>query len=187
MNSFGTRALPTPEGVPVMTTSPGSSVRPAESSAMIRATPKTIWLVLASCLVTPFTLVQMPRSCGSTSSSAVTIQGPSGRCVSKFFPLNHWPPCQSCCTSRTETSFPIVYPKTCPSALDSGMSMPPRPMTTASSTSQSSRSEIGAGWRIPASGPTTVFGFLLKNDGCCGSSFGSFAPRALVPSAKCSR
>ena len=42
MNSGGVRAWPTPAGVPVEMMSPGSSVRPAESYAMIRGILKYI-------------------------------------------------------------------------------------------------------------------------------------------------
>ncbi len=38
----------------------------------------------------------------------VSIHGPSGQCVSKIFPLIHWPPWRSRWWSRTETSLAIV-------------------------------------------------------------------------------
>src|SRR5256885_1719693 len=93
-HSGGVRPIPTPSGVPVKMTSPGCRVRPADSSAMIRATGKTMCFVLESCFTAPFTRVASRSTCGSGISSFVTIHGPSGRWVSKFVPLNHWPPGQ---------------------------------------------------------------------------------------------
>src|SRR5207244_13376430 len=72
----------------------------SETSAMRRGILKTMNFVRESCLPAPFTRERIARSDGS-SSSAVTIHGPIGRCVSKFFPLNHCPPCRRC-TSRSE-------------------------------------------------------------------------------------
>src|SRR5579883_2504059 len=77
--SGGLRAKPTPLGVPVAMISPGSSVMPSESSAMIWGMVKIIILVLESCLRTPLTSRRRLRFCGLSISSAVTIHGPIGQ------------------------------------------------------------------------------------------------------------
>src|SRR5690606_29612601 len=71
-------ALPTPAGVPVSTTSPGYSVNTEDSCEICSATLKIMSLVLASCLICPFTLNRMPKACGSGTNEAGTRLGPTG-------------------------------------------------------------------------------------------------------------
>src|SRR5690606_12486824 len=71
---------PTPSGVPVRITSPGSSVITDDTKATRSATLCTISEVRASCFTTPSTSVVNVRSAGSTS---VEIHGPSGKNESK--------------------------------------------------------------------------------------------------------
>ena len=58
---------PQPHGVPVRTTSPGSSVKLREQKASSSATPKTISAVEESCITSPFTRVHSDSACGSRS------------------------------------------------------------------------------------------------------------------------
>ena len=71
-----------------------------------------------SCTTSPSTQQRMTRSCGSGTSSGVTIQGPHGRNVSMAFPSIHW--LDRDCRSRADTSFMHVYPRR-------GRARPPRP------------------------------------------------------------
>ncbi len=97
---------PQPQGVPVRSTSPGSSVNEREQNASSSPTPKTISAVDESCMRSPFTRVESRSACGSGISSAVTTTGPSGQNVSRLLPRTHWP--SENCTSRAETSLPTV-------------------------------------------------------------------------------
>jgi hypothetical protein len=81
--------MPTPSGVPVEMTSPGSRVITLEMNAIASATGKTIADVCASCSTSPPIVSVMRRSCGSPSSSAVTIHGPNGPNVSMLLPASH--------------------------------------------------------------------------------------------------
>ena len=97
---------PTPAGVPVKTTSPGSSVMPALRYSMISPTPKISWPVLEDCFCSPLTNSLISRLATSPTSSGVTRYGPIGPCVSNDLPIiqvGEWN-----CQSRTETSLPIV-------------------------------------------------------------------------------
>ena len=67
---------PTPAGVPVRMTSPGSSVITAEMNAICVGMSWIIWLVRPSCLTSPLTRVTRRRSDGS---STVSTHGPSGQ------------------------------------------------------------------------------------------------------------
>jgi len=84
----------------------GSSVIPAERSAMIRATEKIMSPVLLSCFLTPLTDSCRRKRCGSGISSVVTITGPIGQLASRDFPLNHW--AVRYWRSRAETSLKTV-------------------------------------------------------------------------------
>src|SRR3954465_13930655 len=110
--------MPTPGGVPVLTTSPGESVQIYDRYDTSFFTPNIIVLVLPVCLRWPLTSSHMARFCGSLISSAVTNHGPRGAKVSKLLPLDHWLPCSSC-HSRSETSLQIRYPATWLSAFAS--------------------------------------------------------------------
>ena len=87
----GSRKIPTPPGVPVAITSPGSSVNAIEQWLMIAATPKYICAVLACCRTSPLTRHSISSACGSGISSAVTSAGPIGQNVSSDLPRVHWP------------------------------------------------------------------------------------------------
>ena len=132
---------PQPHGVPVRTTSPGSSVKPREQNASSSATPKTISVVDESCTISPFTRVRSASACGSGISSAVTTTGPSGQKLSKLLPRTHWPS-RELDVARGDVVGDRV-------AEDVVERVPPptrrmrRPTTTASSTSQSTR-EVSA-------------------------------------------
>ena len=74
----GVRPRPTPEGVPVKMTSPGSSGTLADRFAISAGTEKISWLVRLSCITSPLTSQPSSRSFGSATSSRVTSQGPIG-------------------------------------------------------------------------------------------------------------
>ena len=82
------RAAPTPSGVPVRITSPGSSVIACETHATSVGTSKIIPTSSPTAVTAPSTSVSRRRSDGSTS---VSIAGPSGQNVSKPFARHHWP------------------------------------------------------------------------------------------------
>src|SRR5262249_39785336 len=75
----GSRPAPTPAGVPVEMTSPGSSVVNVEIIATIAATGKIICPVLASCIVLPLTRSFIASACGSARLAAERTHGPIGR------------------------------------------------------------------------------------------------------------
>src|ERR1044071_1072759 len=109
-NTGGTRAKPTPEGVPVLMMSPGSSVIPADRLSMIVGMSKIMSRVLPSCITSPLTRQTSRTCCGSGRALLCTIHGPSGQKVSRDFPLYHCP-CRRC-SSRAVMSRQIVYPNT---------------------------------------------------------------------------
>ena len=90
IHTGGVRAWPTPAGVPITITSPGSSVMHSASSAIVSATPKIMSVVFASCITWPFRRLSMcsPIAPGG-SSSAVTSTGPKPPVASKFLPMVH--------------------------------------------------------------------------------------------------
>src|SRR5208337_5534795 len=102
-NCGGFMPRPTPWGVPVMTTSPGSRVMNWLTWETSLATGKIMSLVLLFCRTAPLTARLSGIACGFGISSAVTNHGPSGPKVSKLLPLPHWPP-RLACQSRSETS-----------------------------------------------------------------------------------
>ena len=67
---------PTPAGVPVRMTSPGSSVITPDMNAIWVGRSWIIWLVRPSCTISPLTRVTSRRSDGS---STVSSHGPSGQ------------------------------------------------------------------------------------------------------------
>ena len=94
-----------PDGVPVAITSPGSSVHACDRISTWRKQSKMSWLVFDCWRSSPLTNVRIASWCGSPISSGVTIQGPSGPCVSKDLASDHcgvW-----ICQSRTLTSSTI--------------------------------------------------------------------------------
>src|SRR5689334_301326 len=72
------RATPTPDGVPVAMTSPGSSVTTSLAAAISSATVQTMSAVDSSCCSSPFTHNRTRRSCGSGTRKAEVRPGPSG-------------------------------------------------------------------------------------------------------------
>ena len=100
----GLRAMATPEGVPVMMMSPGSSVMTLLSSCTRVGTSKIRSSVLLSCMTSPLTRVMMRSGAPpGGSSSDVTMSGPKPPVPSKFLPSVNWPP-DLRCQSRTEPS-----------------------------------------------------------------------------------
>ena len=82
--------MPTPAGVPVISTSPGSRVMVRLMKLTSSATPNIIWPVSEDWRSSSLTRQRMPRACGSGTSSAVTRYGPRGRKVSIALPSSHW-------------------------------------------------------------------------------------------------
>ena len=101
------RPSATPAGVPVLITSPGRSTMNWLRYQTRWSTPKIMSAVVPSCRGSPLTQSRRPSACGSATSSAVTIHGPSGLNVSQFLPLSHCPP-RSIWNSRSETSLLIA-------------------------------------------------------------------------------
>ncbi len=95
--------MPTPPGVPVATTSPGSSVNAVERCSTSAKQSKIRCFVFESWRSSPFTQVRRRKPCGSPTSSAVVIQGPIGPCVSNDLPIVQVG--TRSCQSRTLTSF----------------------------------------------------------------------------------
>ncbi len=99
-------AMPTPEQVPVASTSPGSSVITVERCSICCHTSWIRSAVDACCRSSPLTNVRSISACGSGTSSAVTSQGPIGPCVSHDLPSVKVG--LFCCQSRTDTSSTMV-------------------------------------------------------------------------------
>src|SRR5437867_2893069 len=99
----GLRKAPTPAGVPVVRTSPGSSVTISVRNSIRRAAEKIMSDVGEDCICSPFRWDDTCSACGSGISSAVTISGPSGENVSTPFPSVIWLSLNW--MSRAETSF----------------------------------------------------------------------------------
>src|SRR6266498_815180 len=72
------RPTPTPDGVPVGMTSPGSSVTTSLAAEMSSATVQTMSDVVSSCWSSPFTHRRSRRFCGSGTWNAGVMPGPSG-------------------------------------------------------------------------------------------------------------
>jgi hypothetical protein len=122
--------LPTPSGVPVSKTSPGSSVMNAVMYSIRVATPNTMSSVLPCWTTSPFRRVSTTTPVGSTS---VSIHGPSGHEPSKPFARVHWS--SLFCSERSVTSFAQVNPRMYREASSARTSRAMRPITTASSPS----------------------------------------------------
>ena len=98
---------PTPSGVPVRITSPGSSVITLETWATSVGTSKIRSVVLPSCLRSPLRCVWTAHAVGEgCGSRSVSIQGPSGQKESK--PLARVNCTSLRCRSRAVTSLAIV-------------------------------------------------------------------------------
>ena len=77
------------------------------------------------------------RSSGSASSSGVTMAGPNGPNPGKDLPSENCGTGPASCTDRSDRSCPTVTPATYDQACSSPTCSARRPMTTTSSTSQS--------------------------------------------------
>lgn len=128
---------PTPGGVPVVTTSPGCRVRNRLTQLTIRAIKNIMVRVFPSCILLPLTSSHKERLCGSGTSFLVTSQGPIGPNVSHPFPLSHVGPLSNW-KARSLTPLTTHYPATNAKASSSLTCRAWPPMTTPSSTSQSS-------------------------------------------------
>src|SRR3954453_5740269 len=102
-NVGGFMPSPTPGGVPVVITSPGSITKNCEQYQTMCGISKIIVLVLPRWRFSPFTSSHMSRVLTFFTSSLVTSQGPSGPKVSQPLPLVHWPP-RSIWNCRSEPS-----------------------------------------------------------------------------------
>lgn len=154
-NSCGFLWTPTPAGVPVRITSPGYKVTILEKKLLLKIlrlfneanthcdkyeTKKSILKisseVLPLCFKTPFTQLLMAKSLGSTLFR-VTTAGPNGQNVSIDFPSRNCPLFLDFCQSRALISWATVYPKMWSCTWSCLIALACRPITTASSTSQS--------------------------------------------------
>src|SRR5258708_4642469 len=102
-NFGGFMPVPTPGGVPVVTMSPGNSVRNCETYEMHLAIVKIVVEVEPVWQRLPLTSSHIDNFCTSAISSLVTSQGPSGPNVSCDLPLVQVPP-RSIWKLRSETS-----------------------------------------------------------------------------------
>src|SRR5271166_3432227 len=94
---------PTPGGVPVVMTSPGSRIMNCEMYETSVLTPKIMVAVEPVCMRSPLTSRNMLSFCTSAISSGVTSQGPRGPKVGALLPFTHCPD-RSNWNSRSETS-----------------------------------------------------------------------------------
>ena len=102
----GSRAPPTPDGVPVATMSPGSSVIRVERWATSCGIEKIRPAVVSSCIRSPFRSSAIPIASSGPASSRVTIAGPQGAAPSNTFPGIHCGVAN--CRSRAERSLNSV-------------------------------------------------------------------------------
>ena len=106
MRSPGTSG-PTPDGVPVVMTSPGSSVQKRVSHSTTSGTGKISSRVFECWRFSPFT---QPSTSSSDGSRPTAMHGPIGAKVSKPLAREY---CTSlACSSRAVTSFRQVTPRT---------------------------------------------------------------------------
>jgi hypothetical protein len=98
----GLRRAPTPPGVPVTITSPGSRVVKVEMYSISFGILKIICSVVACCMRSPFRRHDSVICVPAGISSAVTSQGPKPPVLAKFLPAVHWMVWR--CQSRTEPS-----------------------------------------------------------------------------------
>ena len=98
---------PTPDGVPVVMMSPGSSVQNRETNSTSSGTGKINWLVFDAWRFSPLTHPSIDRLDGSTPTA---MHGPIGAKVSKPFARVYWT--SRLCSSRAVTSLRQVMPRT---------------------------------------------------------------------------
>src|SRR5262249_55540349 len=118
LRNFGSGFMPspTPGGVPVRMTSPGSSTKYCEQHQTRCLQSKIMVPVLPRWRFCPLTSSHMLSRCGSLISSLVTSHGPSGPELSALLRLTHCP-LLSIWNRRSDTSLPRQYPATTSSAL----------------------------------------------------------------------
>jgi hypothetical protein len=147
--------------------SPGRKVITWLAYAAISAGPNSMSEVRACCITTPSTSQRTSRSAACPTSSGVTTQGPAG--------VECWNilPCRNCevryCQSRIDTSLTTVYPAIAAAACSGVARYRVRPMTTPSSTSQSTRSLTDGSTRSSRA-PSSVSANLANRVGYAGSS-----------------
>ena len=98
--------MPTPTGVPVAITSPGSSVMTALIASIRVGMSKIRSATAAFWRCSPLTQVVSTSFVGSGTSSAVRIAGPIGQKVSSPLPRIHW--LWRFCRWRAVTSLTMV-------------------------------------------------------------------------------
>src|SRR5262249_56334441 len=87
--TLGSRVDPTPEGVPVETMSPGSSVVSDERWEISSGTLKMRSFVEADCICSPLRAREKETAPPASASSAVTSAGPHGAEPSNTLPGIH--------------------------------------------------------------------------------------------------
>ena len=164
---------PTPAGVPVRITSPGSSVmrgrRPRDEGPDVEEHVRR-----RSGL--PERPVHERLEDEARGSTSVSIAGPSGQNVSKPFARHHWP--SVFWRSRAVTSSAHVTPRTTSRHRSFGTRRARAPITRATSPSYSTRA-LSLGRRIVPPCPITEDGGLRKTSGSFGRSWPSSAACAL--------
>ena len=98
--------MPTPAGVPVAMTSPGSSSTEDEMVSISVGMEKIRSATGAACRSSPLTVVLTHRAVTSSTSSRVTSAGPIGQYVAALLPRKNCT-CRFC-SSRTVMSLTIV-------------------------------------------------------------------------------
>src|SRR4029079_6382443 len=97
--------MATPAGVPVVISSPGSSLKYWLQLLTICATEKIMSDVFSFWRISPLTVVVTCNDWGSPTSSAETSTGPLGKNLSGVLPSNHW--LVRVCRSRTLRSLAV--------------------------------------------------------------------------------
>ena len=166
--------MPTPLGVPVKITSPGSSGVTADSCSISSPTPKMRLEVRLFCICSPLTEQLSSRSSGLSNSSGVTSHGPTGPKPGNDLPMLNCGGLEAIWVIRSEMSCPIDRPATCGQASAAATRCAVTPMTTASSTSQSV-------W--PAGGSSICPYGPVRHDGNLVNTGGAVSGRAKPDSA----
>src|ERR1035437_7704835 len=111
--------MPTPDGVPVDTMSPGRSGVIDEMNSTKSGILKISSRVLEFCSTSPLMDKPIASSCGLAISSRVTMAGPMGQKVGKLLPRDH---CEGeSCTSGALPLLTMVQRETCASKADAGI------------------------------------------------------------------
>jgi len=127
---------PTPSGVPVKITVPGSKVVDCDKKAMMDGTSKIMSEVFDDCTVFPLSTQERASLLGSGINCLPTITGPRGQKVSNPLAKHHCvPPRTFPCHFLAETSFATAYPATKSKAFSFVAFLHGFPIITANSTS----------------------------------------------------